>query len=566
MIRRELQLPPRDLQVRSRPPSSSLDRAQHLDAADPRAARARPTRCAARPRRRPRPRSPRPSPRSRVARSRTRSRDRDPVRQLARLAVHERSSSRPPPPRSGAAKRSGANGANSCGGSLPASMRDDRVGGQRRQQDPVAPVPRRPDEARTAALARRSARCRACRAAARRRPRRARAPRSPAAPRRRGAAARARRRPSPTGRSRAPRPSRPTTSAAVGARHRVDLRRADHARGGQRHRRARPQAQDLALHRAAPARARSAGSPPSRPDSAPAAITTAGAAQRLARRSSSTPATRSVLRHDAGDRASPRAQLTAGGSERARTAPAPARAARPDGRAGRGCRRRRRGASPGSSRRHSRAESHCASRPSERWYSCRRAQLARPRRGRPRPSACPSRGSRVSMPVSRLQLARRTSGHSARARQVQLDQGLLAEVGLGDRRQHPGRDAGRARAPAHRRRARACAARAAPARQPIASPITPAPTTIDLVGAPSPLSATAQAPPSCAGITRIRFDGRRPSAALSARSRAPVAQSRAGAAQARLSRAAAPSAPSGRAAGSRPGPRPRSARRRAGPR
>ena len=107
--------------------------------------------------------------------------------------------------------------------------------------------------------------------------------------------------------------------------------------------------------------------------------------------------------------------------------------------------------------------------------ACSAGAAPRPRRGRARRAARRERRSRSPSPTPSSSCAK--PGQPAQGRQVQLEQLLLAPGRLACRREHPGRDASRARGRALAlEHADARASRAA--RQAQASPITPPPTKI----------------------------------------------------------------------------------------
>ena len=257
------------------------------------------------------------------------------------------------------------------------------------------------------------------------RPRRSRRCRSPAPPRWR---------PAPRGRRR----GRPGSSAGC----------ARSASSGSPHARPRAQLQDLALHRA---HRRRAAPGPSAGDHAPAATTTALAA--IAAGRCARPVTRLAVVLDRRDLGA--VAISSHGRGAARAArPSAGRPGRPRGAA---CRRPSRGESPGSSAPAPRGASHSESRPSDPWSACRR-----------RSSSASSRSAATtSAPLSRKPVAGRCAprarreGRPALARgQAQPQRGLLAEVGLGDRREHPRGDARGAGAGLVRARPRAPTARA----------------------------------------------------------------------------------------------------------
>ena len=104
--------------------------------------------------------------------------------------------------------------------------------------------------------------------------------------------------------------------------------------------------------------------------------------------------------------------------------------------------------------------------------------------------------------------------------EVQLEQRLLAEVGLGHRGKHPGRDAGgtpRRLAGIQHERAQAALSRAPANRQADHAGPDHHELSFGSRHRHHSLHGRRSRPPSCAGITRIRFDGRRRPAALSAR-------------------------------------------------
>ena len=308
---------------------------------------------------------------------------------------------------------------------------------------------------------------------------------------------------------------------AVRARHRVDLGRADHARGRQRRTGSRRAAAGSVPSPAAPGTRAASRHRRARPDSAPAASTTARAARRSPPSSStastpsgpvSNPSTRRPRR------SSPPAAVNAR-RERARSG----RAAPPGGRRERGCRRRRRGARPGSRRRHALPVQPLGVEPQLALEARASAAAARPRRGRPRRSACRSRDSR-SRCRTRLELRARTTGQARAPARFSSTSSALAEVRFGDRRQHARRHAGRAGCRARTPPAPRRAGRAGPRSSAAASPIAPAPTTTaSAVAAPLCPVSTVISP--CAGITRIRFHGRRHTSRPLSPRRAPVAQS-----------------------------------------
>ena len=141
------------------------------------------------------------------------------------------------------------------------------------------------------------------------------------------------------------------------------------------------------------------------------------------------------------------------------------------------------------------------------------ARAPRPRRGRGRRRACRCGAAEVAR---RLELGAERRASRRRA-QAEVEQRLLAELGLGDRREHA-RGVAPGAVLAARRARRVRRPRWA-ARHATARPMTPPPTTA--TSWCSDCEGTAYHPPF-AGMTRIRFDGRRPGAALSARRRAPV--------------------------------------------
>ena len=168
------------------------------------------------------------------------------------------------------------------------------------------------------------------------------------------------------------------------------------------------------------------------------------------------------------------------------------------------------GASAGSRRRACDGRSRSTGRPSSRRNAARRSSASASSRSRATTSVPDRAVARVVELGAEVRVA-------ARALQPELQQRALAELGLGDRREHargdvPGaglagvdarRRARRAAPPATRRRGRSRHRRRRRRR--------------------SSLTALAlRLRPPYAGTTRIRFDGRRPGGALSARLRAPV--------------------------------------------
>ena len=172
-------------------------------------------------------------------------------------------------------------------------------------------------------------------------------------------------------------------------------------------------------------------------------------------------------------------------------------------------RRRQRGLEP------ARLRSAAAARPAGRARAGTRAggRAPRPRRGRARRPACRRRSpGRARASASSAQNA---SKRRALA-QAQLEQRALAELRLGDRREHARGDvpgAGLAGVDARRSARRAARARHAHGEADRAAADD---------GDVEALAAATWHLPPYAGTTRIRFDGRRPDGALSARLRAPV--------------------------------------------